>query len=137
MSKTGSKGRGFRLAAVAMLVAAGLCVSSAPAGAVQLDMSCDEFGAVLLACDRGTANDIACGATIGITWGAAGELANLLCFVQDRRCGCLRNTTDSDRPASDRFIEELASVAVSCFRGPSGDRNLSGMSQQAALATCP
>jgi hypothetical protein len=125
--------RVVRSALVVLLVVAGFFFSTTPARAVQLDLTCNQFIQAL----QPSVPDTVSGAAVGMTIGAVGELANLLCFVGDRRCSCLRNITDSDRAANDRFLEDLTDVAETCFNRPSGGRNLSGMCQQAALATCP
>ena len=132
MQTTTNKMRVVRSALVALLMVAGFFFSTTPARAVQLDMTCNQFIQAL----QPPADELSY-AAVGMTIGAVGELANLLCFVGDRRCSCLRNITDSDRAANDRFLEDLTDVAETCFNRPSGNRNLSGMCQQAALATCP
>ncbi len=133
MQTTTDKMRVVRSAVVALLVAAGVFFSTTPARAFQLDLTCNQFAEAL----QPDAPDRESSRAVGVTVGAVGELANLLCFVGDRRCSCLRNITDSDRAANDRFLEDLTDVAETCFNRPSGGRNLSGMCQQAALATCP
>ena len=133
MKTTTDKMRVVRSAVIALLVAAGVFFSTTPARAVQLDLTCNQFIQAL----QPSVPDTVSGAAVGMTIGAVGELANLLCFVGDRRCSCLRNITDSDRAANDRFLEDLTDVAETCFNRPSGNRNLSGMCQQAALVTCP
>ncbi len=133
MQTTTDKMRVVRSAVVALLVAAGVFFSTTPARAYQRDITCNEF---VLALQPSAPDDVGFWA-VGQTIGAVGELANLLCFVGDRRCSCLRNITDSDRAANDRFLEDLTDVAETCFNRPSGGRNLSGMCQQAALVTCP
>jgi hypothetical protein len=125
--------RVVRSALVVLLVVAGFFFSTTPARAVQLDITCNLFVDAL---QPSASDDIGFYVT-GITTGAVGELANLLCFVGDRRCSCLRNITDSDRPARLRFNDDMLDVVDTCYNRPSGNRNLSGMSQQAALVTCP
>ena len=72
---------------------------------------------------------------VGETVGAAGLLANLACFVGDRRCSCLRNTTNSDRGESNQFSREVGRIIAGCFTS-NPSRNLSGISQEAALNIC-
>jgi hypothetical protein len=133
MQTTTDKMRVVRSAVVALLVAAGVFFSTTPARAVQLDMTCNLFIAAL----QPSAPDEIGFAAVGVTIGAVGELANLLCFVGDRRCNCLRNINETDKPARDRFADDLFDVVDTCYNRPSGNRNLSGMCQQAALVTCP
>ncbi len=133
MQTTTDKMRVVRSAVVALLVAAGVFFSTTPARAFQLDYTCNQYVAAL----QPAQSDIIKGAAVGMTIGAVGELANLLCFVGDRRCNCLRNITDSDRPANERFYDDLFDVVDTCYNRPSGGRNLSGMCQLAALVTCP
>jgi hypothetical protein len=134
MQTTTDKMRVVRSAVVALLVAAGVFFSTTPARAFQLDMTCNQF-VDALALEPG--EDELAYTAVGVTVGAVGELANLLCFVGDRRCSCLRNATDNDRPALERWLDDLFDVVDTCYGRPSGNRNLSGMSQQAALVTCP
>ncbi len=133
MQTTTDKMRVVRSALVVLLVVAGFFFSTTPARAVQLDLTCNQFIQAL----QPSVPDTVSGAAVGMTIGAVGELANLLCFVGDRRCSCLRNATDNARPALERFVSDLVDVVDTCYGRPSGGRKLSGMSQQAALATCP
>ncbi len=133
MQTTTDKMRVVRSAVVALLVAAGVFFSTTPARAFQLDLTCNQFVEALLDDAPGGESSRA----VGVTVGAVGELANLLCFVGDRRCSCLRNATDNARPALERFVSDLVDVVDTCYGRPSGGRKLSGMCQQAALVTCP
>ncbi len=133
MQTTTDKMRVVRSAVVALLVAAGVFFSTTPARAFQRDITCNEF---VLALQPSAPDDVGFWA-VGQTIGAVGELANLLCFVGDRRCNCLRNINETDKPARDRFADDLFDVVDTCYNRPSGNRNLSGMCQQAALVTCP
>ena len=98
--------------------------------AVQLDYTCRDAADIISFGSESLQFSV-----VGETVGAAGMLANLACFVGDRRCGCLRNTTNSDRGESTSFSREVGRIVAAC-RGSNPNRNLSGISQEAALNVC-
>ena len=121
-----------RLAAlvVAAAVLLGIAASPSRAFAVQLDYTCRDAADIISFGSESLQFSV-----VGETVGAAGMLANLACFVGDRRCGCLRNTTHSDRGESSSFSREVGRIVAAC-RGSNPNRNLSGISQEAALNVC-
>ena len=120
------------LRTLALGAAAVLSVAALPqrALAVQLDYTCRDAANILSFGSESLQFSV-----VGETVGAAGMLANLACFVGDRRCGCLRNTTNSDRGESTSFSREVGRIVAAC-RGSNPNRNLSGISQEAALNVC-
>lgn len=100
------------------------------ASAAQLDYTCSDAANILSFGDERLQFSL-----VGETIGAAGMLANLACFVGDRRCGCLRNATNSDRSESDSYSREVGRLIGACV-GPNPNRSLSGISQEAALNVC-
>ncbi|MFN8600113.1 MAG: hypothetical protein U0842_06550 [Candidatus Binatia bacterium] len=121
-----------RLAAlvVAAAVLLGIAASPSRAFAVQLDYTCRDAANILSFGQESLQFSL-----VGETVGAAGLLANLACFVGDRRCSCLRNTTNSDRGESNQFSREVGRIIAGCFTS-NPSRNLSGISQEAALNIC-
>lgn len=118
---------GRLLFAVAMLAVVAMPRASF---AVQLDYTCDVAANILSAGDERLQFSLA-----GETIGAAALLANLACFVGDRRCSCLRNATDSDRNENTQFAREVGRIIGGCFVS-SPNRTLSGISQEAVLNVC-
>ena len=120
------------LRTLALGAAAVLSVAALPqhALAVQLDYTCRDAADIISFGSESLQFSV-----VGETVGAAGMLANLACFVGDRRCGCLRNTTNSDRGESTSFSREVGRIVAAC-RGSNPNRNLSGISQEAALNVC-
>jgi len=98
--------------------------------AVQLDFSC-EVAAAILSGD----NERLQFALVGETVGAAAMIANLVCFVGDGRCSCLRRATDGDRDENSRFVQEAGRIIAGCFVS-NPNRSLSGISQEAVLNVC-
>ena len=120
------------LRTLALGAAAVLSVAALPqhALAVQLDYTCRDAANILSFGQESLQFSL-----VGETVGAAGLLANLACFVGDRRCSCLRNTTNSDRGESNQFSREVGRIIAGCFTS-NPSRNLSGISQEAALNIC-
>jgi len=116
--------------AVCGILAAHEMLRAAPASAAQLDYTCGDAANILSFGDERLQFSL-----VGETVGAAGMLANLACFVGDRRCTCLRRTTDSDRGESEQYSREVGRLIAQCF-GSNPNRNLSGISQEAALNVC-
>lgn len=100
------------------------------ASAVQLDYSCEISAAILTGDDDRLKFSL-----VGETIGAASMIANLVCFVGDGRCGCLRRVTDGDRDENSQFAQELGRIIAGCV-GSNPSRSLSGISQEAALNVC-
>ncbi len=101
-----------------------------PACAVQLNLSCATAAEALSSDDR-----LLEGTVVGLGIGAAGMIGDLLCFVADPRCTCLRNVTNSDSPRNDQFAAELGRILASC-RVAAPNRTMSGIGQEAALRVC-
>ena len=121
-----------RLGTLVVAAAALLGVAASPqrALALQLDYTCRDAANILSFGEESLQFSL-----VGETVGAAGMLANLACFVGDGRCACLRNATNSDRGESNQFSREVGRIIASCF-GANPSRNLSGISQEAALNIC-
>ena len=124
-----------------------LLAHTQPARAFQNDVTCNQMGNLFDNCLTSNGDIVsgsdregclaAINSVFGVIVGATGEIANLLCFVGDRRCACLRNATDNERPAWDRLLAGLDAILPSCVGRPSGNRNLTGMAQQATATACP
>jgi hypothetical protein len=99
--------------------------------ATQFDWSCRESAAIL---DDPNADPLLFGYVTGTAVGSAGMLGNLLCFVGDSRCRCLREATDTDGRIA-LFFDRVRSIVKSCAAS-APNRNLSGISQQAVLEVC-
>ncbi len=112
------------------VIIAGMCLAPS-AQAVQLNLTCEN---AVLALQSG--NDTLEGTVVGVAIGAAGMIGDLLCFIGDRRCNCLRNVTDGDRSENDDFSRELGSILDVCRTSAPG-RSLSGIAQEAARDVCP
>ena len=100
------------------------------ASAVQLDYTCGIAASILTGDDERLQFSL-----IGETIGAASVIANLVCFVGDGRCSCLRRATDGDRDENTRFAQEVGRIIAGCL-GSNPSRSLSGISQEAALNVC-
>ncbi len=118
------------LAAASVLALVWLAVAG-DARAVQLDLSCVDAGNALLSGDP-QAQLVVVSEAVGST----GMLANLACFVEDRRCHCLRDVTESDSFRSDEWAKAVADVLARCFASEPG-RSLSGIALEASLDVCP
>ena len=116
-------------AAIALALLAAIGVPRI-ASAVQLDYTCEVAASILTNDDERLQFSL-----IGETIGAASMIANLVCFVGDGRCACLRSATDGDRDENSRFAQEVGRIIAGCLvSNPS--RSLSGISQEAALNVC-
>jgi hypothetical protein len=118
------------LVAGALLTTLEAVVCATPAPAAQLDFSCSDAALIL-----GDGDERLQFSLVGETVGAAATIGNLLCFVNDRRCACVRNATDGDRSESTSFSREVGRIIASCFNANPG-RPLSGISQEAVLNVC-
>ncbi len=119
----------FGFCSVSLAIA--LVVAPTRSDAVQFDTTCSVAAQGII-----SGNDILVQNLIGQSVGVTGMLANLVCFVGDSRCTCLRRATDSDRIENDRFVEALASVLAGCAFSSNSGRRYSGVIQEAALTTC-
>ena len=100
------------------------------ASAIQLDVDCGLAADILLSGDQELQLNV-----VGQTSGTAGMLANLLCFVGDRRCSCMRNLTETDSGLSIQYAREVGALIAGCSFSDPG-RRLSGVSQEAATNVC-
>ena len=116
--------------AAALLLATSLVPRTAHAVAL-LEWTCSEAADVLISDDIDAQLSVASQMV-----GTVAMLGNLLCFVGDPGCTCFRNINDFDSVRNVDFVEEVAEILSDCADGPNGGRSLSGVSQEAALATC-
>ncbi len=119
--------RAFGLTAVVCVLAV-----EAPKEAVAapLEFTCGEAGVVLFA-DREALKAPIYDQAVGVT----SMLRNLLCFVGDTRCSCLREVGDGADPRYEEFKIELARTVGRC-NGEDPDRSLSGAVQEAVFEVC-
>ncbi len=87
-------------------------------------LSCIEYRAAILSNE-----ELLNGMAVGLAYGVADALAQLHCFVRDRRCSCLRDWPVGNAAAFGRLIG--AEIAT-CQR----DRPASGALQQALMSFC-
>lgn len=112
-------------------LAAAVVLAPALARATQLDTTCSIASTGITSGSEALRNNLV-GQIIGVT----GMIANLVCFVGDPRCTCLRRSTDTDFAANDRLIEEVAAVVAGCAFSSDRNRNFSGVIQEGALNAC-
>jgi hypothetical protein len=107
-----------------------LALGPSPSAAESLDLPCSEALARLGGKDPQASAD-----AVGQTTGTVAMLGNLLCFVGDARCDCLREIADTESSLRGQFTDALSALLGDCALSDP-DRSLSGVSQQAAFEVC-
>lgn len=70
-------------------------------------------------------------------YGTVDTLGNILCFVGDPRCDCLRSITPvAGSNEQTEFSKLWKGIVASCASGSSRRRSFSGIAQEAALELC-
>lgn len=117
---------------ILVLVLAGMVMAPAtPVRAASGDPTC-AVAAETLSGDDELSTAVYAGLIVGVT----AMLANLVCFVADYRCDCLRRATDPEMPEFDQLVGEAFEILRACRDASNSDRSFSGVVQEAALKTC-
>ncbi len=101
----------------------------------QLDFTCNRLGEIINDASLGISDDLI-PLVEGLQYGSAGSLGNLLCFVGDERCPCLRELTDDETSRHREFNRRFRQIVAACWNTPTGSRNATGIAQEAALEIC-
>ncbi len=122
-----------RLATISLVILLTATLGPPRANALETNLTCSDAGDILAA--GSAARAILQATVLGLLVGGADMIGDLLCFVGDRRCGCLRNTTESDNSRNTDLARRAGEINRGC-RSANPNRQMSGIAQQAALDVC-